>query len=290
MWFSFTILTTLLFINLIATNLAHAQQYAATDNFSEQHIAIKQWHLSLNTGVGVITNPLHGGDNIPLILIPRVAFYAEQWFFDNGRLGYSFIQSPTHHLNMVSELNTESRFFIDWHLNNIFTAQNNALNSQRVEHANTLPAKYANINDIHTRHVALDAGIAYHYVSEGHVLSAQALHDVTRVYRGFRGALQWQFHAQISKLTLKPTLGINYKSAQLNNYFYGLNAGETQFGKIDVGSSWQPYAKINARWPLNKANSLRFHAAYYDYSAMDGSPLFERTYSMTVFIGLEHTF
>jgi outer membrane protein len=41
---------------------------------------------------------------------------------------------------------------------------------------------------------------------------------------------------------------------------------------------------------LSEANSLRFHVAYYDYSAMDGSPLFERNYSMTAFIGFDHTF
>ena len=48
---------------------------------------------------------------------------------------------------------------------------------------------------------------------------------------------------------------------------------ETSYGEIDVGSSWQPYAKIDARWPLSEANSLRFHLAYYDYSAVDDSPL-----------------
>ena len=94
----------------------------------------------------------------------------------------------------------------------------------------------------------------------------------------------------IGKLKIKPTLGVNYKSAELNSYFYGLKEGETQFGKIDVGSSWQAYAKIDARWSLSKADSLRFHVAYYDYSAMDGSPLFERTYSMTAFIGFDRTF
>jgi outer membrane protein len=91
-------------------------------------------------------------------------------------------------------------------------------------------------------------------------------------------------------LKLKSTLGVNYKSAKLNNYFYGLNSAEFSYGKIEVGSSWQPYAKIDARWPVGKANALRFHLAYYDYSAMDSSPLFEHDYSMTAFIGFEHTF
>ncbi|WP_166108976.1 MipA/OmpV family protein [Pseudoalteromonas sp. Z9A5] len=291
MRFNFLIITTLLYLALVACFTANGQQNDnVTDEFEEQQIATEQWYLSLSAGVGVITNPLHGGDNIPLVLIPQVAFYAQQWFFDNGRVGYSFIQTPKHQLNLVSELNTESRFFIDWHPKNIFALQGNALSSQLVQDGDSSPAKILNINDIKKRHTALDTGIAYHYVSGPNVFSIQALHDVTNVYNGLRAGLQWQYHAQIDKLKLKSTMGINYKSAELNNYYYGLNADETQFGKIDVGSSWQPYAKIDARWPLSKVNSLRFHVAYYDYSAMDGSPLFERTYSMTAFIGLDHTF
>jgi outer membrane protein len=127
-------------------------------------------------------------------------------------------------------------------------------------------------------------------VQQNHVLSIQLLHDISNVYNGTRGAIQWQYHSEVGRLKLKPTLGVNYKSAELNSYYYGLKAHETSLGKIDVGSSWQPYAKIDASWPLSEANSLRFHVAYYDYSAMDGSPLFERNYSMTAFIGFDHTF
>ena len=287
---SFSLITALCFSLLFSCFSVRATQDSNhADEFTEQSISINQWHLSLSAGVGAITNPLHGGDNIPLVVIPQVAFYAKQWFFDNGRLGYSFLQTPKHHLNLVTELNTESRFFIDWHPKNIFTLQSSAFNTQQVIEEES-EARSVNINTLHKRQLALDAGLAYHYVNEEHVFSVQALHDVTDVYSGVRGALQWQYHTLFGQLKIKPTLGINYKSSELNNYFYGLKDGETQFGKIDVGSSWQPYAKIDARWPLSKADSLRFHIAYYDYSAMDGSPLFERTYSMTAFIGFDRTF
>jgi len=290
MRYSFLLITVLSFSFLFSCFSVRATQDSNhADEFTEQSISINQWHLSLSAGVGVITNPLHGGDNIPLVVIPQVAFYAKQWFFDNGRLGYSFLQTSKHHLNLVTELNTESRFFIDWHPKNIFTLQSSAFSTQQVIEEGS-EARSVNINTLHKRKLALDAGLAYHYVNEEHVFSVQALHDVTDVYSGVRGALQWQYHTLFGQLKIKPTLGINYKSSELNNYFYGLKDGETQFGKIDVGSSWQPYAKIDARWPLSKADSLRFHIAYYDYSAMDGSPLFERTYSMTAFIGFDRTF
>jgi outer membrane protein len=256
---------------------------------TQQNITTDELKMSVSLGVGVISNPLYGADNIPLVVVPQVAYYGQNWFFDNGRLGYSFIQSDTHSISFVSEINPESRFFIDWHPQNIFPlttmSNNEILESQDVE-----SPRQININNIQKRRVVLDAGVSYVFVKQQQVFSAQLLHDVNSVYNSYRGSLQWQYHFDLKLLKLKSTLGVNYKSAKLNNYFYGLNSAEFSYGKIEVGSSWQPYAKIDARWPVGKANALRFHLAYYDYSAMDSSPLFEHDYSMTAFIGFEHTF
>ncbi|NWL16927.1 MipA/OmpV family protein [Pseudoalteromonas sp. Scap03] len=256
---------------------------------TQQNITTDELKMSVSLGVGVISNPLYGADNIPLVVVPQVAYYGQNWFFDNGRLGYSFIQSDTHNISFVSEINPESRFFIDWHPKNIFPlttmSNNEILESQDVE-----SPRQININNIQKRRVVLDAGVSYVFVKQQQVFSAQLLHDVNSVYNSYRGSLQWQYHFDLKLLKLKSTLGVNYKSAKLNNYFYGLNSAEFSYGKIEVGSSWQPYAKIDARWPVGKANALRFHLAYYDYSAMDSSPLFEHDYSMTAFIGFEHTF
>ena len=256
---------------------------------AQQHISTDELKISVSLGAGVISNPLYGADNIPLLVVPQVAYYGQNWFFDNGRLGYSFLQSDTHNISLVSEINPESRFFIDWHPQNIFPltamSNNEILESQHIE-----SPRQININNIQKRRVVLDAGVSYFFVKQQHVFSAQLLHDVNSVYNSYRGSLQWQYHFDLKLLKLKSTLGVNYKSAQLNNYFYGLNSTESSYGEIEVGSSWQPYAKIDARWPLGKTNALRFHLAYYDYSAMDSSPLFEHDYSMTAFIGFEHTF
>jgi len=254
-----------------------------------QNITMDQWHLSLNLGLGVMSNPLKGGDDLPLVVIPEVAYYGEQFFFDNGRLGYSLSQETPHIFNLVTEFNPETRFFVDWHPSNIFALTSaNSLSTSNNELQSQQPR--LDIEQLDKRKWALDAGMSYHYVYQQHVFSVQALADVSGVYEGWRSALQWQMHNNIGELVIKPSMGIWYKSAALNTYFYGVSAKESANGAIEVGSSWQPYAKIDARWPLNDANSLRFHLAYYDYSALDDSPLFEQTYSMTAFIGFDHIF
>lgn len=253
-------------------------------------VPTEQMQLSVNLGVGVITNPLNGADNLPLVLVPHIAYYAQQWFFDNGRVGYSFLQTPKHTISFVSEINPESRFFIDWHPQNIFSLKSNAVSPSLAQFQENESPKQININTIKTRRIALDAGVSYFFVDQKNVFSTQILHDINNVYNNWRGSLQWQRLGTIGVLRLKSTVGIDYKSASLNNYFYGLQSSESALGKIEVGRSWQPYAKVDARLSFSKVNALRFHLAYYDYSALADSPLFEHNYSMTAFIGFEHIF
>ncbi len=278
---------------LLLSSKVYADESTRTERESRvasQEIDINRWHVSVNAGIGVMTNPLHGGKNLPLVVLPEIAYYSEKWFFDNGRLGYSFHESASHVVNFVTEFNPETRFFIDFHPSNVFALQTS--NSFMVESTTSdeLVEKRATIDDVLKRRWALDAGVSYHYVRDNHIFSLQALADVSGVYQGMRSALQWQAHYQVDDLEIMPSMGIWYKSAKLNDYFYGLSAEESSNGVIGVGSSWQPYAKIDARWPLSETNSLRFHLAYYDYSAVDDSPLFEHTYSMTAFIGFNHIF
>lgn len=283
------LITYILGIVSISFGLVTASFAQQSEVDPSQNITTGQWHLSLNTGLGVMTNPLQGGDDLPLVLLPEVAYYAEQFFFDNGRIGYSLKPDSPHVFNLVAELNPETRFFVDWHPSNIFAlSTSNSLSFAQNEQSEQQP-KIA-INELNKRKWALDAGLSYHYMYQKHVFSIQTLADVSGVYEGWRTALQWQMHRKLGELQIKPSLGIWYKSAKLNDYFYGLAEKESPYGAIAVGSSWQPYAKIDARWPLSEANSVRFHLAYYDYSALDDSPLFEQTYSMTAFIGIDHIF
>ena len=66
-------------------------QFCAADceQASDSCAAVGEWKFSLSVGAGVYTNPLHGGDNIPLILIPKISYYGEQVFFENNTLGYT---------------------------------------------------------------------------------------------------------------------------------------------------------------------------------------------------------
>ena len=86
MRFNFSLFT-ILCLNFLLTcfTLSAKPNTYSDQEFSEQHVQSHQLIFSINAGVGVITNPVRGGDNVPLVVIPQIAFYAEDWFFDNSR-------------------------------------------------------------------------------------------------------------------------------------------------------------------------------------------------------------
>ena len=194
-------LLTLLFFSF--TSLAGPQPLPLPDNASI--VDISRWHFSLALGVGERTNPLHGGDNTPLYLVPSLHYYADNFYFDNGDLGYSFIQTDQLVISVLATVNDENAYFSRWHPKNVFVSQithaligpvekldqgfnigvQGPVNKDFVSH------KPVDIADISKRKWAIDAGIQLNwFIVDNLNLTGQVLHDVNNVYHGFNANLQ----------------------------------------------------------------------------------------------------
>ncbi|WP_105190082.1 MULTISPECIES: MipA/OmpV family protein [unclassified Pseudoalteromonas] len=249
-------------------------------------VPLEQWHLGINIGYGVMSNPLHGGDNVHLYLVPDVAYYTDTWYLDNNQVGYTFVNQDEHVLSAITEINPETRFFVDWHPSNVFALQ--AGSSSLLADS---PAR-VRVDELDTRRWAFDAGFEYHYFTGIGQFQAKALADVSDVYRGWRAQASWRWGYRIGQWVLEPNIGINYSSSEQNDYFYGLSREETGgYGAIVVGSSIQPYAKIDVSYLVDEHNALRMHFGYIDYHTQaEASPLFKDSSSLTLFIGVKHLF
>ncbi len=252
-----------------------------------EEVALNQWHVGANLGYGSMTNPLHGGDNLPLILIPDIAYYGESWYFDNAQLGYTFVEHSEHVLSVVTEFNPETRFFVDWHPSRVFALQGNSFASMEMD-----GPRVVDIHDVRKRQWALDVGLEYHYFSSAGQVTVNALADTTSVYNGWRADISWRNSYRMQRWIVEPTVGIKYANAEMNTYFYGLQQQEvTGLDALSLGSTLQPYANIDVSFILNKRNALRFHVGYIDYHSLaSDSPLFEESSAVTAFIGLKHVF
>ena len=129
----------------------------------DQCAPVNQWEFTLAVGAGILTNPLHGGSNIPLVLIPKISYYGEKIFFENNALGYSFYETNNYSISAIGLINRENTFFSRWHPSNVFVPLDTSStistpDSGESINQDTTIAKI-DLNDIAERKWALDTGI-----------------------------------------------------------------------------------------------------------------------------------
>ncbi|MCP8898869.1 MipA/OmpV family protein [Gilvimarinus xylanilyticus] len=98
------------------------QAAGAEEAYCEQNpddcMAVGSWQFSVGLGLGVRTNPLYDGDDIPLVLLPEISYYGERFFLDTTSLGFTLVETPAHMLNAVATLGLEQMYFNDLSLGN----------------------------------------------------------------------------------------------------------------------------------------------------------------------------
>ena len=58
---------------------------------SSDCVAVGHWNFSLSLGVGVRTNPVVHGSDIPLVVIPQFSYYGKRVFIENLDLGVTLV-------------------------------------------------------------------------------------------------------------------------------------------------------------------------------------------------------
>lgn len=254
--------------------------------------AVDQWQFSLALGGGVLTNPLHGGDNIPLIVIPYVHYYGEQFFIENNTLGYSFYQSDNVIVSAISQLNREKAFFSNWQPKHLLLPNFS-------ESIASMPQddKQVSKNDIAKRKWAVDAGIQLNwFINDSLELKAQILGDLNNTYNGSNAHLSMlkQFSFKHLKHTqFQLAVGANWQSDALADYYYGLdeNDGVDFFNLYQAKSSINPYLSFGLNHQLNNSWRLKFSAKqeFLD-SNITNSPLVKDNTITSAFIGVVYAF
>lgn len=251
---------------------------------------VSQWQFSLAIGGGVHTNPLNGGDNIPLVLVPSVSYYGENLFFDNGVLGYSIAESKYWVFSAITQLNQEKAYFTRWHPKNIFvSSMSNAFHGVAKE--------AIDIDQVDKRDWALDAGGQINwFIDQRSDVMAKLLWDVTSVYHGYTAELSINHRISvpfIEQSQLSLGVGAQLNSRKLVNYYYGIEQQDNLFTQV----SFQGNTSINPifRVKFTKALSTQWHLSFYwKRKLLDAntanSPLINTKQIDTVFLGMEYVF
>ncbi|WP_172971692.1 MipA/OmpV family protein [Pseudoalteromonas sp. A25] len=271
---------------------------------STECIEVGQWQFGLAVGAGVLTNPLSGGGNIPLLVIPYVSYYRDRFFLDNTTLGYTFNSSRHFDVSIIVEPNAEQAYFERFHVRNLiapdsfFAASGTEVDSGIVpdgslsdnELSPTVPK--ISIDDISKRKWTIDAGVLAHwYVDDGAKFTVSWLKDLKGVYNGQHATLSYSQQIALpddisAKLQLK--LGAHWQSEQLVDYYYGLRSRDSKDRKLyyQGKSTLSPFIalafnyRLNARWQFKVSAKHKFLGA-----GISDSPLVKHQHTSSIFVG-----
>ena len=262
------------------------------------------WQLGIAFGIGVKTNPLVDGDDIPLVILPDVAWYAEQAYFDNGELGYQWLNKPTFAFETFLQFDQERAFFSFLHPTNTLFPINSAAITLPV-----LPASPASpaltdelmqnsqlilsIDKIAKRKWGINGGIRGHYFLSMGEWQMTFQQDMSNLHKGQQIKLEYSHRWLWHNFRLALRVGTDWKSARLIDYYYGVSERDTDLVEFyfDGQSGWQTYISINLQKPINEKWSWLASIGYRRLpDSLTNSPLVEKNNINNIFLGVAYHF
>lgn len=273
---------------------------------SDNCAAVGKWNFSVSLGAGAVTNPLHGGNNIPLVVIPTISYYGENIFFENNTLGYSFFENEHLIISAIGKLNYEKSYFSRWHPENIFvdssTSNSTAATTPEAgigtgDQNEVIQEPVVNVNEVSDRDWAIDAGIQLNwFINKATDAKLNILHDINNVYNGFNGQLAFTRRVTIEALPstiMSFSLGANWNSENLVDYYYGISkkrdpkAKQSYQGKQSVN----PYLRFALKHQLSEHWRVRVQMKrVFLATGTTDSPLVKKDHVNTVFAGVTYDF
>lgn len=256
----------------------------------------QQLYLSWALGYGERSNPLHGGEELQLVILPEIYYYGKHWFFDNGKLGSSWALSEQWQLSLVTQFNQEKGYFRKWFSGNVLQpdqlkfAPSMVGPSMIAEQERAAPPVY--ISEVSKRPTAVDAGIQLDWFSGAWQAHTALWQDISNTYQGQHASVglsrSWQ--NQLGKWQL--TGNVYWKSAKLIDTYYGIDDNEaSSLTRYSAGSSWQPELRLSWSKPLTERVALLAFLRYLHLDdAMTDSPLVRADHVTTWFFGVSYRF
>ena len=88
-----------------------ASQAAGSSVSSPPVPSESRWRLGIALGYGLRTNPLVQSDDIPIIVDIDISWFGDRFFFDNGDLGFTFLDNEFVTTSLVGRINSDRVFF-----------------------------------------------------------------------------------------------------------------------------------------------------------------------------------
>ncbi len=268
----------------------------------------RSWRVGAAFGYGERTNPLIQSDDIPVLVDVDLAWFGKRWFFDNGDVGYTLFDRSSSTTSLVARVNDDRVFFgktntryvnFAYAGNGVTTALppptpasggGNNPGGPGTGSQNPPPPVEVKPPD---RDYAIEAGIESLIDGDWGAAELRAFHDVSGTHGGYELSAHYSRRWTAGRLSIAPTVGFSYKSAQMNDYYWGVHAHEA----TDALPVYHAGAGVNLEGGLVTNYYLTRHLRFalsvnYERLADEiaASPLAEDDYVMAYFSGFAWTF
>jgi outer membrane protein len=289
----------------------HAEAFAQSSE--------RSWDLGLALGVGERSNPLIIGEDININTVIDFTWTGRKFYFDNGDFGYTFVERQAYAFSVVATFNNERNYY------NYLTGQDVGLESasrfgfkapgfningeesptdelfiseeDRVTNPglpDVVTSDFLNRNtELPDRDFALNSGFEFLYISPWGDIQAQLLSDVSSTHNGQEAWLSWSHPWYTANSELNLTFGLEWKSANLVNYYYGVRPEESFPGRdaYAAGSGTNSFIRLAARHRFSDHwNLVAMVEREFLSSAIYQSPIVNDRAVNTYFTGLFYQF
>lgn len=258
--------------------------FGAAPGFADEEIKdINQsrWRLGAALGYGVRTNPLAQSDDIPIVVDLDIAWFGDHWFFDNGDLGLTFADNDRLTASVVARVNSDRVFFgkTDTRFVSFDVAG--------------LPLSEAVEFKVPDRDYAIELGLEMLTDGPWGRLQLTAFHDVSNTHQGYELYADYSYGWRMSRLYIGTSFGASYKSANLNDYYWGVTDAEAGVivapYEAGAGVNWHTRLKVGYHLSRHWAVSLVTEFERINDEAA-ASPIVDERNVLGYFAGVSYRF
>lgn len=272
----------------------------------------RPWTLGIALGQGRRSNPFVASDDMDVNAVVDATWYGERFFFDNGDLGYTFAETSRFSSSALLTFDNERNYFN--YLNNGSSGLDiSSLRTIAEEKGFSGGMGIAGVDDLDTlstaeleeliyqdidsslpeRDFAANGGVEMLYISPWGDLQAQLLTDVSNTHDGESAFVSYSYPWLMPRSEVSLTLGLEWKSSELADYYYGVRKEESLDGRpIYRGSSG-----TNGVVRLSASHALSEHwklvgmvEREYLSTAIRRSPIINENRITSFFLGLYYDF
>jgi len=211
-----------------------------------------RWRLGAALGYGVRSNPLVQSDDIPIIVDLDIAWFGDHWFFDNGDLGITVADNDAMTASLVARVNSDRVFF-------------GSTDKRFVDYDLAgMPLAEAVEFKVPNRDYAVELGMEMLADGPWGALQLSAFHDVSGTHEGFELYANYSYGWRDQRLYIEPSIGASYKSADLNNYYWGVTDDEAGVvvAPYEAGAGLNWHARLMVGYQLTRHWGLSLVAEY----------------------------